>query len=177
VILLLYSPCLYCHMYLWYIYIACDRLEWKGMLFCIVFICIVIGDPDPSWSCSNGSWIYNFLCNQCPLPLKLWIRIPLMATGRWFSPDTPVSCINQTGHAIAEPLLKIVLNVISIIVLTHTFHKTIHCFLRHYIYQRIFLFFFAYTLTGQKYFRTKIFHIKPFIFKTFSWSHSLSDFH
>ena len=37
------------------------------------------------------------------------------------------------------------------------------------------------TLTGQKYFPTKIFpyifHIKPFIFKTFSWSHSLSDFH
>jgi hypothetical protein len=37
------------------------------------------------------------------------------------------------------------------------------------------------TLTGQKYFHTKIFpyifHIKPFIFKTFSWSHCLSDFH
>jgi hypothetical protein len=35
-------------------------------------------------------------------------------------------------------------------------------------------------LTGQKYFPTKIFpflfHIKPFIFKTFSWSYSLSDF-
>jgi hypothetical protein len=34
--------------------------------------------------------------------------------------------------------------------------------------------------TGQKYFHTKIFpyifHIKPLIFKTFSWSHSLSDF-
>ena len=68
-----------------YIYIACDRLEWKGMLFCIVFICIVIGDPDPSWSCSNGSWIYNFLCNQCPLPLKLWVRIPLMARCIWYN--------------------------------------------------------------------------------------------
>ena len=37
------------------------------------------------------------------------------------------------------------------------------------------------TFTDQKYFHTKIFpylfHIKPFIFKTFSWSHSLSDFH
>ena len=36
------------------------------------------------------------------------------------------------------------------------------------------------TFTGQKYFHTKIFpyifHIKPLIFKTFSWSHSLSDF-
>ena len=37
------------------------------------------------------------------------------------------------------------------------------------------------TLTGQKYFPTKIFpyifHIKPLIFITFSWSHSLADFH
>ena len=37
------------------------------------------------------------------------------------------------------------------------------------------------TLTGQRYFRTKvfpyIFHLKPFNFKTSSWSHSLSDFH
>ena len=29
----------------------------------------------PSWS--YGSWIYNYLCNQCPSPLKLGIRIPL----------------------------------------------------------------------------------------------------
>jgi hypothetical protein len=37
------------------------------------------------------------------------------------------------------------------------------------------------AFTSQKYFPTKIFpyifHIKPFIFKPFSWSHSLSDFH
>jgi hypothetical protein len=25
------------------------------------------------------SWIYNSLYNQCPSPLKLWVRIPLMA--------------------------------------------------------------------------------------------------
>jgi len=36
-----------------------------------------------SWSWSYGSWIYNYnvhkmyLCNQCLLPLKLWVRIPL----------------------------------------------------------------------------------------------------
>jgi hypothetical protein len=24
-----------------------------------------------------GSWIYNYLCNQCLSPLTLWIRIPL----------------------------------------------------------------------------------------------------
>jgi hypothetical protein len=28
-----------------------------------------------SWS--YGSWIYNYLCNQCLSPLKLWVRIPL----------------------------------------------------------------------------------------------------
>ena len=31
----------------------------------------------PSWSWSHGSWIYNYLCNQCLLPLTLWVRIPL----------------------------------------------------------------------------------------------------
>ena len=25
-----------------------------------------------SWSWSHGSWIYNYLCNQCLSPLKLW---------------------------------------------------------------------------------------------------------
>jgi len=33
----------------------------------------------PSWSWSYDSWIYNYLCNQCPSPLKLWVRTPFMA--------------------------------------------------------------------------------------------------
>jgi len=33
----------------------------------------------PSWSWSDGSWIYNYLCNHFLSPLKLWVRIPLMA--------------------------------------------------------------------------------------------------
>ena len=32
----------------------------------------------PSWSWLYGSWIYNYLCNQCLSPLKLWVWIPLM---------------------------------------------------------------------------------------------------
>jgi hypothetical protein len=28
----------------------------------------------PSWSWCNNSWIYNYLCNQCLSPPKLWIR-------------------------------------------------------------------------------------------------------
>jgi hypothetical protein len=31
----------------------------------------------PSWS--YCSWIYNYLYNQCLLPLKLWVRTPFMA--------------------------------------------------------------------------------------------------
>ena len=33
----------------------------------------------PSWSWLYGSWIYNYLYNQCQSPLKLWVRIQLMA--------------------------------------------------------------------------------------------------
>jgi len=29
-----------------------------------------------SWPSSYGSWIYNYLCNQCLSPLTLWGRIP-----------------------------------------------------------------------------------------------------
>ena len=32
-----------------------------------------------SLSWSYGSWIYNYLCNQCLSPLTLWVWIPLMA--------------------------------------------------------------------------------------------------
>jgi len=28
----------------------------------------------PSWSWSHGSWIYNHMCNQCLLPLKVWVH-------------------------------------------------------------------------------------------------------
>ena len=31
-----------------------------------------------SWSWSCGSWIYNYLCNQCLSPLKLWVLTPFM---------------------------------------------------------------------------------------------------
>ena len=33
----------------------------------------------PSWSWLYGSWIYNYLCNQCLSPLKLWVRTPFIA--------------------------------------------------------------------------------------------------
>jgi hypothetical protein len=36
-------------------------------------------DSGKSWSWSYGSWIYNYMCNQCLSPLTLWVRIQLMA--------------------------------------------------------------------------------------------------
>jgi hypothetical protein len=33
----------------------------------------------PPWSWSYGSWIYNYLCNQCLSPLKLWVRTLFVA--------------------------------------------------------------------------------------------------
>jgi len=84
-----------------------------------------------SWSWSYGSWIYNYLCNQCLSPLTLWVWTPLrrsildttlydkvcqwLAPGRLFSPGTRVSSTNKTdGHDITEILLKVALNTITL---------------------------------------------------------------
>ena len=83
----------------------------------------------PSWLWSYGSWIYNYLCNQCISPLTLWVRIPVrrgvldttlcdkvcqcLAAGQWFSLGTPVSSTNKTYlHDITEMLLKVALSTI-----------------------------------------------------------------
>ena len=75
-----------------------------------------VGKKGLSWSLLYGSWIYNYLCNQCLSPLTLWVRTPLrryvldtilcdkvcrwLATGLWFSPGTPVSSTNKKWHSI-----------------------------------------------------------------------------
>ena len=81
----------------------------------------------PSWPWSYGSWIYNYLCNQC-LSQLMWVRISIrvrcttlcdkvcqwLATGRWFSLGPLVSSTNKTDcHDITEILLKVVLNTIK----------------------------------------------------------------
>jgi hypothetical protein len=45
---------------------------------CTIITCMFYSQiTDPSWS--YGSWIYNYLCNQCLSPLKLCVRTPFMA--------------------------------------------------------------------------------------------------
>jgi hypothetical protein len=48
----------------------------------------------PSWSWSYGSWIYNYLCNQCDKVCQ-WL-----AAGRWISPGIPVSSTNKLTTTI-----------------------------------------------------------------------------
>ena len=82
----------------------------------------------PSWSWSYGSWIYNYLCNQCISPLMLWVRISIrarcttlrgkvcqwLATGWCFFPCPTVSSTNKTDrHDITEILLKVALNTVK----------------------------------------------------------------
>jgi hypothetical protein len=35
------------------------------------------------WTLSYGSRIYNYLCNQCVSPLRLWVRTPIVARCTW----------------------------------------------------------------------------------------------
>jgi hypothetical protein len=82
----------------------------------------------PSWPWSYGSWIYNYLCNQCLSPLMLWVQISIrarcttlcdkfcqwLATGRWFSPCPPVSSTNKLDcHDVTEILMNVALNTIK----------------------------------------------------------------
>jgi hypothetical protein len=82
---------------------------------------ILINDSlvvEKSW---YGSWIYDYLCNQCPSPVTFRVRIPprrgvvdttlcdqvcqWLVTGRLFSPGTLVFSTNRTDrHDIAEIL-------------------------------------------------------------------------
>jgi hypothetical protein len=78
-----------------------------------------------SWPWSYGSWIYNYLCNQCLSPLMLWVQISIRArcTTLYLSvtcgrsvvfPGHPVSCTNKTDrHDITEMLLKVALNTMK----------------------------------------------------------------
>ena len=46
---------------------------------------ISLSEEKPSWSWWHGSWIYNYLCNQCLSPLTFWVRTPFMARCTWYN--------------------------------------------------------------------------------------------
>jgi hypothetical protein len=69
---------------------------------------------------SYGSWIYNYICNQCLSPLMLWVRIFIGAriktlydqdcqwllTGRWFSPGPSNKTDRHDNWNIVESGVK-----------------------------------------------------------------------
>jgi len=81
-----------------------------GIVSHVVHVVVCTADHSvtgPSWSWSHSSWIYNYLCNQCLSPLKLWVSnscswwglldatlcdkvCQCVVAGRRFSPGTPV---------------------------------------------------------------------------------------
>jgi hypothetical protein len=77
---------------------------------------------EPSYSWSYGSWIYNYLCNQCLSPLKLWGVLDTtlcdkvyqwLAAGWWFSLGTSVSSTNKTDRHNITDSLGSVLSIFS----------------------------------------------------------------
>jgi hypothetical protein len=97
---------------------GCRGRDLPGFTWCRGHKFGLVSPCDPSWS--YGSWIYNYLCNQCLSPPMLWIRIPFrrgvldttlcdklcqwLAAGRWFSPDTLPTITDD--HDITQILLK-----------------------------------------------------------------------
>jgi hypothetical protein len=90
-----------------------------------------------SWSWSDGSWIYSYICKQCLSLLKLCSNpahgevysIPYICdkvgqwleAGRWFSPGYPVPFTNITDiHNITEILLTVALNIITLTLTVHS---------------------------------------------------------
>ena len=110
---------------------------------------------DRSWS--HGIWIYNYRCNQCLSPLRLWVRNSLrrhvldttlcdnvcqwLATGQWFSPVTSVSSTNKTDrHDITEILLKVAkttMNLSRSLIWPCFFHSPCLCYLHYFLYIRL----------------------------------------
>ena len=103
-------------------------MEIRHLIYFASIINSVIYQQGPSWPWSYGSWIYNYLCNQCLSALMLWVQISIrarcttkcdkvcqwLATGRCFSPGTTISSTNKTDrHDITEILLKVALNTIK----------------------------------------------------------------
>ena len=93
-------------------------------------VIVYVDDQGQSWLWSYGSLIYNYMCNLCLSPLKLWVRTrswrdvldatlcdnvcQWLTRGRWLSPGTQVSSYNKTdSHVITEILLKVALNTIN----------------------------------------------------------------
>jgi len=105
--------------------LCCFRMIYIHFIVEVIFSCFfytflyyVVGT---SWSWWYGSWINNYLCNQCLSSTRLWGRNPLITRCTRYNimwKSLSVSCcrsaISSTNttdlHDITATLLKVVLN-------------------------------------------------------------------
>jgi hypothetical protein len=57
-----------------------------------------------SWSWSYGCWIYNYLCNQSLSPLRLWVRVSIIARCTRYNITRRVSHQKQELLITREPI-------------------------------------------------------------------------
>jgi hypothetical protein len=99
--------------------------KWHFLCWSLVDCKLFNVTEGPSLSWLHGSWINNYLCNQCQITIKVVslnlfmtrctrYNIIWLVTGQWFSPGILVSSTNKTDpHDITEILLKVLLSTIN----------------------------------------------------------------
>ena len=134
------------------------------------------------WPFSNLTWYpkQRFIHSLIHVTAQNHTSISLRVSDCYEDERTTLVCSRYSKHRFMHSLSFAMVGhwYVSLFTLQHKKHKINSLRVSNYYQdERPWLS----TLTGQKYFPPKIFpyifHIKPFIFKTFSWSHSLSDFH
>jgi hypothetical protein len=70
-----------CNFYHWWLRVECTTMQHNYRKPYI--------NQGSSWQWSYDSWIYNYLCNQCPSPLMLWVLISIRAGCTTLCPPPP----------------------------------------------------------------------------------------
>jgi hypothetical protein len=126
------------------------------MMFIWYSNCLYKTSQRPSWSWLHGSWIYNYLCNQCLSPVCPWL-----AAGWRFPSGTPLSIIIKTYlHDITEILLKVVLNTIT---LTQIPYKTTHSIENQYFLISNFIFDIKFLSIQDSWLKRFMCHFSPIL--------------
>ena len=153
---------------------TCITLYWTRKSF---FITLIPYFEGVSWLWSHGSCVYNYLCDQCLSPTKLWVLayvgvysiqhyVIKFVTDLWQVSCFHVFSTNKTDHHdITEISLKVVLN--TIILILHPYFDSIRkkhgfilkCDLRIYVLTLLIKYIYK-MMTRKQYNKTAIHNSK-----------------
>jgi len=100
----------------------CRQTNYLPLFITIVWNFVIsLNKRGPPWPWSYGSWIDNYLCNQCLSSLMLWVRISIRArcttlcdkVGQWLEADRWFSLGPLVSFSTTEIVLKVALNTIK----------------------------------------------------------------